>query len=218
MARLRLSDSLQRTYQGTLVNSGLDGERVILFVSFTGDPRPILHMGEHVRLASLAGNLPADGDPCAARVVYQALESSRVTYQFVAGKEARSLVTQTRERRPAARVPPSADAPILVTCTTREGKVLRPVVNNISASGISLVFSPEDDRGIAGELRLALSIRLPGAGRFLRVDAIVVYRRLAQPGVICGMRFDDEAPGFAATRSLVQQYVAQRQASLTPRR
>lgn len=94
-----------------------------------------------------------------------------------------------------------------------EAKPVAADLHDISASGIALIVTPEQDMKIASD-RVLLEFELP-ATPGIRMVTIIRYRVLIHSKAIrYGCAFDPSSPGFAAFEDLVVKYLMKHQQQL----
>lgn len=113
---------------------------------------------------------------------------------------------RTSMERPVVVHVRSADAP-----GQSRGAVVACELHDISATGLALVVTPEQDMKLGSD-RIEVEFELPSVDKPLKALATVRYRVLNQSSAIrYGCAFDPASSGFASTQQIVLRYLMRRQ-------
>lgn len=183
---------------------------VILYVLFPPAAVLDLHVAEMVELEfsgpDLTGPLRTEG-----RLILweRNQERNRCAFQLDA-RAAMTLFPLNNQRR-AVRVTPDPRSSFQLKLCDLGGKVLSlAIVHDISATGVAILVSREDDHLLSSMWTFLLTIELPGQEGSFDMVADVRQRRLLGSAIAYGLEFlEAKTRDYSRKQGLVHDYVMQ---------
>lgn len=203
---LRVDD--EETLQGLVVHQEVRDQGASAVIDFQLGQAPRLPIGAVVVLM-FHGESLARPTEVFGTVVYRCENPLIQRYEFRFDREAREVLASVSDRRRAARVHPDPALPVRVRL---EADVLEApieaVARDLSARGLSLLLTHEDEAKLFAISQLRITLRLPDEVEPLQFHGVVRYRSLTNRGIQYGVEFDREgSEDFEGQQERVAIYV-----------
>ncbi len=211
---LRLSTS-DCTFEGTVVETFFGKREDTFDVAFDGDNAPHLAVGEEAQFTVCSDTLQGDLDLLG--VVRDVREQAASLRLLLACPVDDSVeVAEWEDRRGAARVKPDGGG-ILASISIWDGEqICDPLVNDVSATGISFMLPTGKDTLEEGAL-LAIGLYSESDGT-IDFAARVRYRRKTGPYDLYGVEFDSELTEDLSSKQLQMHFFVERRREVLARR
>ena len=184
----------------------------VAYVEFPLSSEPRVQVAEMAHVLFRGGELTKHIE-VEARVVAHARDEVRHTCGFQLDQETRMTLCPPTNRRRALRVRTQSREPIDVRLCSLDGTELsRSVVQDVSACGVGVFVTREEEQRLAGLWEFLVRLELPGVSGFLEFRSTVRQRRLTGSTILYGIRFDEAGTEkFASKQDHIYTYVMKRQ-------